>query len=169
MVNVLFVCHGNICRSPMAQFVLQYFVEKMDLADSFSKIRSAATSTEEIGNTVYPPIAKILDRLDIDYKNKKARQITKSDCREYDYIIVMDDNNLRNLFYLHSDIDKSKVSKLLDYTENPMDVDDPWYTRDFERTFEEIKQGCVGFLKMLKQKGIIEYDENLLDKISDKI
>lgn len=153
----------------MAQFVLQYLVEKMDLADSFSKIRSAATSTEEIGNTVYPPIAKILDRLNIDYKNKRARQITKSDCREYDYIIVMDDNNLRNLYYLHSDIDKSKVSKLLDFTDNPMDVDDPWYTRDFARTFEEIKLGCAGFLKMLKQKGIIEFDENKLDSISEQI
>lgn len=153
----------------MAQFVLQYFVEKMNLTNSFSKILSAATSTEEIGNTVYSPIAKILDRLNIDYKNKRARQITKSDCREYDYIIVMDDNNLRNLYYLHSDIDKSKVSKLLDFTDNPMDVDDPWYTRDFERTFEEIKQGCLGFLKMLKQKGIIEFDENKLDSISEQI
>ena len=138
MINsILFVCHGNICRSPMAEYILKY------LSNGKYKIESRATSTEELGNDMYPNTKKILDKHKIPYKKHTAKQITKEDYNNFDLIICFDDYNIKNLERLIHD--KSKVIKLLDY-----DIDDPWYTRDFDRTYKEIYEGCLNLLDKLK-------------------
>lgn len=148
MIKVLFVCHGNICRSPMAEFVLKDIVKKRGLQNEFY-IASAATSTEEIGNPVHRGTANILARYGISTKGKTARQITKSDYDEYDYIIVMDNNNLRNLLRMMPD-PQNKVSFLLDYAGRPgQSIADPWYTGDFELTYSDVLAGCNGFIEYI--------------------
>lgn len=131
MIKILFVCHGNICRSPMAEFVMKDLLKKHNggaLATNF-EIESAATSTEEIGNPVYPPAQRILNAHGIDCKGKSARQMTAQDYEYYDYIILMDKNNLRNLRLILPNGDKSnKISLLMDWTGKSRDVKDPWYT-----------------------------------------
>ena len=134
MIKILFVCHGNICRSPMAEFIMKDIVEKKGIADNF-EIASCATSTEEIGNSVYPPAKKKLAEHNISCAGKTARQMTKEDYNYYDYIVAMDKYNLRNMTrFVGEDID-SKVSLLMSYTNCPGDVADPWYTGDFETTY----------------------------------
>ena len=131
MIKVLFICHGNICRSPMAEFVMKDLVDKAGLAGSF-EIASAATSTEEIGNPVYPPARRKLAEHGISCAGKTARQITRRDYDDYDYLIAMDRNNLRNLRRFVGEDPEGKVSLLLEHTGCPGDVADPWYTGDFE-------------------------------------
>lgn len=145
MIKVLFICHGNICRSPMAEFVLKQKVANLGIADKF-EIASAATSTEEIGNPVYPPVRELLDSHGISCKGKTARQITRNDYAYYDYIIAMDNNNLRNLKRIIGEDSENKISLLMDYTDTRRDVADPWYTRDFQQTWEDVQHGCDGFL-----------------------
>ena len=152
MTKILFVCHGNICRSPMAEFLMKELVEKKGLGERFY-IESAATSTEEIGNGVYPPVRRILNARGIDCTNKRARQMTASDYEKFDYIICMDQNNLRNMKYIVSDT-CGKVSRLLDFTNNPHDVADPWYTGDFELTERDVENGCNALLEFLLKKDI---------------
>ena len=149
MIKILFVCHGNICRSPMAEFVMKDVVNKKRIADMF-EISSAATSTEEIGNPVYPPARAKLKEHNISCAGKTARQMTAADYTYYDYIIAMDRFNLRNMKKFIGNDKYKKVSLLMDYTNRPGDVADPWYTGDFETTWRDICEGCRGFLDTIK-------------------
>ena len=151
MIKILFVCHGNICRSPMAEFLMKELVEKKGLSERFY-IESAATSTEEIGNGVYPPVRRILNARGIDCSGKRARQMTAQDYQKFDYIICMDQNNLRNMKHIVSDT-LGKVSLLLDFTDSPHDVADPWYTGNFELTERDIENGCNALLEFLLKQG----------------
>lgn len=148
MVKILFVCHGNICRSPMAEFVLRDMVKKDGIADRF-EIASCATSAEALGETVYPPAKRKLAEHGISCMGKTARQMTKSDYGYYDYIIAMDRLNLRNMTRFVGDDPKGKVSLLMDYTNCPGDVADPWYTGDFDKTWEDVTMGCRGLLNKI--------------------
>ncbi|MBQ8764402.1 MAG: low molecular weight phosphotyrosine protein phosphatase [Clostridia bacterium] len=148
MIKILFVCHGNICRSPMAEFVMKDMVKKKGLADMF-EIASAATSTEELGNPVYPPARRKLLEKGLSCNGKTSRQMTANDYNYYDFIIAMDRNNLRNMARFAGNDPEGKVSLLMDYTSTPRDVADPWYTGDFEQTWEDVNTGCEGLLKRL--------------------
>lgn len=149
MIKILFVCHGNICRSPMAEFIMKDIVEKKGIADNF-EIASCATSTEEIGNSVYPPAKKKLAEHNISCAGKTARQMTKDDYNYYDYIVAMDKYNLRNMTrFVGEDLD-SKVSLLMSHTNRPGDVADPWYTGDFETTYKDVYEGCTELLKYIE-------------------
>ena len=154
MIKVLFICHGNICRSPMAEFVFKNMVENRGLEDLFH-IASAATSTEELGSPVHYGTARILDRLHIDYSDKRARQMTKRDYEEYDYLIGMDSRNLRNMHRMIGGDPDDKIHLMLDFTDEPGDVADPWYTGNFEVTYRDVVAGCEGFLEYLKRNGEI--------------
>ena len=144
-MRILFVCHGNICRSPMAEFVMKHLVAEAGLSDQF-EIASAATSTEEIGNPVYPPARRKLDEHGIGCEGKTARQMTRDDYRYYDKVVAMDRNNLRNLHRMFGDDTEHKTSLLMDHTHRPGDVADPWYTGDFEATWRDVLEGCRGLL-----------------------
>ena len=145
MTKILFICHGNICRSPMAEFVMKHLVEETGLCDRF-EIQSAATSTEEIGNPVYPPAKRKLAEHGISCEGKTARQMTRSDYHYYDKVVAMDRNNLRNLRRMFGDDTEHKISLLMDHTHRPGDVADPWYTGDFEATWRDVLEGCRGLL-----------------------
>ena len=146
MIKVLFVCHGNICRSPMAEFVLKDMVKKQGMGDFF-QIASCATSTEEIGNGVHPGTKKKLAENGITVKGKTAVQIKKSDYDTYDYILAMDERNIVNMKRIIGDDKKNKVSRLLDFTSHPRDIADPWYTGNFDITYQDIVEGCEAFLQ----------------------
>ena len=148
MYRILFICHGNICRSPMAEFVMKDVVKKAGLADQFS-IASAATSTEEIGNPVYPPARRMLAKHGIDCAGKTARQMTRQDYQRYDLLIGMDGANLRNMRRICGGDPEDKLRLLLEYTDRPGDVADPWYTGDFESTWRDVDEGCRGLLAAL--------------------
>ena len=152
MIKVLFVCHGNICRSPMAEFILRDMVKKRGISDRFL-IASCATSDEEIfngiGNPVYPPAKKELARHGISCEGKRAVQLTKSDYENYDYLICMDENNYRNMLRMLGGDPEGKISKLMNHTSRPGNVADPWYTGDFETTYTDIVEGCEALLKDL--------------------
>lgn len=150
-MKILFICHGNICRSPMAEFIFKDMVKKEGRSSEFY-VASAATSYEEIGNPVHYGTAKILDRLGISYKEKKAVHLEKTDYEKYDYLVCMDSANVRNsLRILGEDKDK-KVYKLLDFINSKRDVADPWYTGDFETTYKDIQAGCRGLLNYIGSK-----------------
>ena len=149
MIKILFVCHGNICRSPMAEFVMKRMVKENNLSDEF-EIASAATSTEELGNPVYPPARKIMAEHKISCAGKTSRQMTVHDYEYYDYIVAMDTNNLRNMRRFVGTDPQSKVSLLMEHTGDSRDVKDPWYTGDFEATWEDVNAGCRALLEKLK-------------------
>lgn len=146
MKKILFVCHGNICRSPMAEFVMKDLVRKAGRAEEFS-IASAATSTEEIGNPVYPPARRMLAAHGIDCTGKTARQLRKADYAQYDYLIGMDQANFRNMQRMCGGDPDGKIHLLLDFTDRPGQVADPWYTGDFQATWEDVLEGCEGLLR----------------------
>ena len=146
MTKILFICLGNICRSPMAELVMKDLVEKAGLADEF-QIDSAATCRDEIGNPVYPPARRKLAEHGISCDGHHARQITRADYQRFDYLIVMDRMNLRNLKRIIPDDPEHKVYMLLDFTDHPGEIADPWYTGDFETTYRQVVEGCQGFLK----------------------
>ncbi len=148
MTKILFICHGNICRSPMAEFVMKNLVKKAGCADRF-EIASAATSTEELGNPVYPPARRKLAEHGLGCEGKTARQMTRQDYRDYDLLVAMDRENLWNMRRFTGDDPDHKVSLLLDYTGRPGDVADPWYTGDFEQTWQDVLEGCQGLLARL--------------------
>ena len=151
MHKVLFVCLGNICRSPMAEFVMKDLVKKAGVAQLF-EIASAATSREELGNPVYPPARQELAKHGIGCSGKTARQITKEDYEYYDYIVAMDYSNVRNLERMLGPDTEHKISMLLDYTNHPGQVADPWYTGDFGATWNDVLDGCQGLLKLILEK-----------------
>ena len=148
MHAVLFVCHGNICRSPMAEFVMKDLVRKAG-ADTEFFIASAATSTEEIGNPVYPPARRKLAEHGIGCAGKTARQLRREDYDRFDLLIGMDGANLRNMRRICGGDPEGKLSLLLDWTGRPGDVADPWYTGDFEATWRDVLAGCQGLLDAL--------------------
>ena len=153
MHKIMFVCHGNICRSPMAEFVMKDLVKKCGREDEFY-ISSSATSTEEIwggiGNPVYPPAKAELKKHGILCDGKRAVQLKKSDYEKYDMFIAMDSNNIRNIGRIFGSDPDSKVHKMMDFTDRKGDVADPWYTGNFDVTYTDIYDGCVGLLAFLK-------------------
>ena len=153
-IRVLFICHGNICRSPMAEFIMKNIVERENLSDRYY-IASAATSSEEIwngvGNPVFPPAREELAKHGISCEGKRAVQLTKSDYDRYDYLIGMEQQNISNMKRILGADPDGKLSLLLDYTNRPGDISDPWYTHKFTRTFEDIKEGCEGLFKYLEK------------------
>ena len=151
MIKLLFICHGNICRSPMAEFVMKDMVEKAGLAQHF-EIDSAATSTEEIGCGVYPPARQKLAQHGISCKGHAARQVRRDDYEHYDYLICMDRYNLRNITRIIPSDPKRKISRLLDFTDHPNDVADPWYTGDFDATWRDVNDGCTALLTLLRRE-----------------
>ncbi len=148
MYKILFVCHGNICRSPMAEFVMKDMVAKIDMSNEFF-IASAATSTEELGNPVYPPARRMLQKHGISCAGKTARQMNRRDYAAYDLLIGMDGANLRNMRRICGGDPEDKLRMLMEYTDRPGDVADPWYTGDFETTWQDVRDGCRGLLKRL--------------------
>ena len=175
-IKILFVCHGNICRSPMAEFVMKKLVRDLpaelqqgaaqsQLKDVEFEIASAATSTEEIGNPVYPPARRMLAMHGIDCSGKTARQMTVRDYEYYDYIVLMDRNNLRNLRWIlpadvytretaaagvsSRDAGNRKISLLMDWVGKSRDVADPWYTGDFQATWDDVNEGCKAMLAQI--------------------
>lgn len=156
MIKILFVCYGNICRSPMAEFILKHIVQTHGISHEFH-IESAATSSEEIGNPIYPPARAELARHGICSTSqaangigaKTARRVKKTDYQEFDYLIVMENYNIRNLMRIIEEDSDQKVCRLLDFTDRPGDIDDPWYTRRFDTTYMQIEKGCKALLKSL--------------------
>ncbi|MDF2513843.1 MAG: low molecular weight protein-tyrosine-phosphatase [Herbinix sp.] len=151
MIKVLFVCHGNICRSPMAEFVFKNMVKKKGLSDKFI-IASAATSTEEIGNPVHPETRKILSTYGISTEGKRAIQMTRADYKEYDYIVAMDQRNVINMGRIIGQDSMNKVKRLLDFTSMSGDIADPWYTGDFDLTYQDVYRGCEELLETICKK-----------------
>lgn len=151
MIKVLFVCLGNICRSPMAEYVFKDMVKKEGLEEKFY-IDSAATSTEEIGNPMHHGTRNKLKQMNIEYGNHIARQITKKDYNKFDYIIAMEERNIINIKRIVGEDTRNKIFKLLDFSSNPRDIADPWFTGDFDKTYEDITQGLSGFLNYLKRR-----------------
>ena len=154
MIKILFVCHGNICRSPMAEFVMKDLVEKAGLKDRFH-IESAATSTEEIGNPVYPPARRKLAEYGISCAGHAARQLTRKDYDQFDWLIGMDFANLRNMRRMCGGDEQDKIHLLMDYTHRPGEVADPWYTGNFEATWQDVREGCEGLLQYLTKESPI--------------
>ena len=148
MTRVLFVCHGNICRSPMAEFVMRDLVEKAGMAERF-EIASAATSTEEIGNPVYPPARRNQAEHGIGCAGHAARQLRRQDYDRWDYLVGMDGANLRNMRRICGGDPEGKISLLLDWTDRSGDVADPWYTGDFDATWRDVLAGCRALLEEL--------------------
>ena len=148
MTKILFVCHGSICRSPMAEFIFGDLVKKANLEASF-QIESAAVSREELGNPVYPPARRVLAAHGIFCGSHQARQITKGDYAAFDYLIGMDQENLWNIRRICGGDPEGKIHLLLDFTSRPGSVADPWYTDDFEAAYRDIDEGCRALLAFL--------------------
>lgn len=151
MNKILFVCLGNICRSPMAEFIMKALVESKGLSNEFY-IESAATSREELGNPVYPPAKRVLEKRGINCNSKRARQITSADGEKFDYIVCMDSSNVSNTKRILNTNYHGKIYKLLDFTDTPGDVADPWYTGNFTATESDVDLGCKGLLEFILSK-----------------
>ena len=153
MIKVLFICHGNICRSPMAELVMKDLVGKAGLSGRFH-IGSAAVSREEIGSPVYPPARRELAKHGISCGGHSARQLTPQDYGEYDLLIGMDSGNLRAMHRICGGDPAGKIHRLLDYTARPGDVADTWYTGDFSTTWRDVAEGCRGLLKAITSQAM---------------
>lgn len=151
-MKILFVCHGNICRSPLAEFLMKHKLKNLGLD---AEVSSKATSCEEIGNPVYYAIEPYLKSIGADYKRKRAERMTEKDGDYYDYIIVMDDNNVRNAKRILQPKNYDKIFKLCDFTAAPRDVSDPWYTCDFDTCYADLDEGLDCFIEFLKNKKLI--------------
>lgn len=154
-IKIMFVCHGNICRSPMAEFIFKDIISKMGIEDSFF-VSSSATSTEEIyrgvGNPVYPPAKRKLNENGISCEGKCAIQLKREDYENYDYFVGMDRANIRNMHIILKNDPENKIYKLMDFTARHGDVADPWYSGDFQTTFDDVTEGCKGLLEYLLSK-----------------
>jgi len=150
MKKIMFICHGNICRSPMAEFVMKDLVKKAGLEDEFV-IVSSAVSAEELGNHVYPPAKKVLEEHGISVGDKHAELLTRRDYDLYDLLIAMDTSNLRNIDRIIRSDPEGKVHLLMSYAGKSASVADPWYTGDFETAYNDIREGCEGLLRSLTQ------------------
>lgn len=148
MIKILFICHGNICRSTMAEFVFKDMAAKAGLSDQFH-IESAATSREEIGNDTDPRTKRKLTQHGIPFTKRRARQMTKGDYSKFDYIIGMDDANVRNSIRIAGGDPDGKVSKLLDFAGQDRSIADPWYTGNFDLTYDDVVEGCEALLERL--------------------
>ena len=146
MIRVMMICLGNICRSPMAEFVLKDMVAKRGLSDCF-EIASAATSTEEIGNPVHPGTRRKLAEVGISTAGKYAVQVKRSDYDRYDYFLLADSSNLRNIRRIIPADPENKIHRLLDFSDRPRDIADPWYTGNFDVTYDDVVEGCEAFLR----------------------
>lgn len=153
MIKILFICHGNICRSPMAEFVMKNLTAARGLSDQFY-IASAATSSEEIwngiGNPVYPPARAKLAEHGIACGGKRAVQLRREDYAQYDYLIGMDSANIRNMHRMLGGDPEGKVFKLLSFAGSDRDISDPWYTGDFDATYRDVVEGCEALLARLR-------------------
>lgn len=154
MIRVLFVCLGNICRSPMAEYLFKHLVKKENLSNKF-EIASAATSSEEIGNDMHYGTKRKLIDLGIAYEKHSARKITKEDYSKFDYIIGMEESNIRAIKRIVGEDDQNKIFRLLDFSKFPRDIADPWYTGNFDKTYIDILEGLEAFLKFLKENSKI--------------
>ncbi len=148
MIKILFLCHGNICRSPMAEFVMKDLVSRAGLGRGFM-IASAATSAEELGNPVYPPARRMLAKHGIDCAGKTARRMTRGDYDDFDLLIGMDFANIRNMTRIAGGDPDGKIRLLLDYAGRHEEVADPWYTGDFQATWDDVTEGCEALLRAL--------------------
>ena len=151
MIKVLFVCLGNICRSPMAEFVFKDMVNKKGLSNQFH-IESAATSREAVGEGIYYGTRNILKEQNIPFEERKARQMTKEDYNKFDYILAMETKNIVNILRIVGEDKQNKICRLLDYSESPRDISDPWYTGEFDTTYYDVEEGCSKFLEYLINK-----------------
>ena len=149
MIKIMFLCHGNICRSPMAEFICKEMAKGLPVY-----IESKAVSREEIGNSIYPQAAATLKKHNIPMTPHKARQITREDYEEFDYVIVMEQYNMPRLMRIIGEDDQNKVCRLLDFTENPKDIEDPWYSGNFEKVYNEITEGCRALLDEIRREDI---------------
>lgn len=154
MINILFVCHGNICRSPMAEFVFRDMAAKKQLSEQFL-IASAATSTEEIGNSVHVGTRKKLEEHGIECSKKRAVQLTRQDYKKYDFLIGMDQWNIKNMLRILRDDPEHKVYRLLDFTNYARDIADPWYTGDFDTTYDNVYEGCKALLDYIIKENLV--------------
>ena len=151
MTKILFICHVNICRCPMSEFIMRDMVEKAGAAARYA-VSSAATSAEEIGNPVYPPARRKLAEHGIATDGKCARRLTRADYEAYDLLIGMDGENLRGMQRICGGDPQGKMHLLMDYTGRKGDVADPWYTRDFDATWRDVLEGCRGLLSALEKE-----------------
>ena len=153
MKRIMFVCHGNICRSPMAEFIFKDLIGKLGCVSDFV-VSSCATSTEEIwgdvGNPVYPPAKEELKKHGISCDGKRAVQLKKSDYNKYDLFVAMDSMNIRNIARIFGKDPENKVCKLMDFTDRKGDVADPWYSGRFDVAYKDIYDGCLGLLESLR-------------------
>lgn len=151
MIKILMICHGNICRSPMAEFVMKDLIKKEGLEDKVF-VASAATSREEIGNPVHYGTKRKLEQFGISVAGKYAVQLTKKDYETYDYLLGMDQQNIRNIYKIIGEDKAGKVCRLLDLVENKRDIADPWYTGNFDKTYDDVLEGCETLLSIVKKQ-----------------
>ena len=154
MIRILFVCHGNICRSPMAEFIMKHLVNQSGCEDKFY-ISSAAATSEETGNDMYPNAKAELRKHNIEFEKHRARKITRSEADEWDLILAMDNENVDDIIYILGQESASKVKLLMSFTDSKnknKEVSDPWYTRNFERAYNDIYQGCEGLLRFYENR-----------------
>lgn len=151
MKKVLFLCHGNICRSPMAEFIFKDMTERCDIS-----IESMAVSDEEMGKPIYPRASETLRRHGVAHTDHRSRRVTRTDYDVFDYVIVMEEYNTKILLDIIGKDDGNKVRRLLDFTDHPGDIEDPWYSGNFEKVYSQIKEGCGALLEHMRSKGEIK-------------
>ena len=154
MIKVLFVCHGNICRSPMGEYILNHIAAESGLSGRIIAA-SAGVSSEEAGNPIYPPAAKVLKKHGISSAGHRARKITMSDYDDFDYILAAENIHVTKMIRFFGGDPREKIRRILDFTERPGDISDPWYTGDFDTAYDQIETGCLGLLKELSENGVL--------------